>query len=57
MEAEVREQILKIAKEKGISFEEEVEIIRKGFVEQKKVDMYEMEYDDRNKVLKEKNNE
>lgn len=40
MENEIREQILKIAKKKGISFEEEVEIIRKGFVEQKKVDTY-----------------
>lgn len=37
---EIREQILKIVKEQGISFEEEVEIIRKGFVEQKKADMY-----------------
>lgn len=40
MENKIREQILKIAKEKGISFEEEVEIIRKGFVEQKKIDAY-----------------
>lgn len=38
MEKEIREQILKLAKEKGISIEEEIEIIRKGFTEIKKED-------------------
>ena len=37
MENKIREQIKNIAKDKGITFEEEIEIIRKGFNENKEL--------------------